>query len=85
METFAAKVIELLREKCSHADQLSTFMGQPVFSVPAKGVSELAALQTEIKDLIDTHFPDREEDVMITIRREGMEDSGFRVWKTKHS
>ncbi|UEG51441.1 hypothetical protein LLH06_10695 [Mucilaginibacter daejeonensis] len=85
METFAAKVTALLKEKCSHSGQLSSFMGQPVITVEPKNVGELEELQTEIKELIESQFPDRDEDIMITIRRNGMEDTGFRVWKSKHT
>lgn len=81
METFAAKVTGMLRRECSHADRLSTFMGQPVITLSPDSVTELDVLQAEISGLIGRHFPNREEDIMITIRRPGLEDTGFRVWK----
>ncbi|WP_255563135.1 hypothetical protein [Mucilaginibacter sp. 21P] len=40
-------------------------------------------MKTEIKELIEGRFPDCEGNMMIIIRRDGMDDTGFRGWKQK--
>jgi hypothetical protein len=80
METFAARVIEVLKRECSCSENLTTLMGQPIINLSDHSAVALQALKTEVNNLINRYLPLRDENIVITVRREGLEDVSFKVF-----
>lgn len=82
-ETFNAQVTEVLRQHASCSPRVKNLMGQVLIELDDHiSTRDTDALKSEIKTLIEQHFPNRTENVSIILRQPERDDSAFKVWKS---
>ncbi|PTQ98146.1 hypothetical protein C8P68_103306 [Mucilaginibacter yixingensis] len=81
-ETFNARVSDMLREHASCAQRVRCLMGQVLLELDDNMTTrDIDALKSEIKALVEQHFPDRTENISIVLREPNQDDTAFKVWK----
>jgi hypothetical protein len=82
METLNSKVIDCLKKDFSEGQGISAYMSHIIIQVEKTYDKLYQELKTEITVLVETHFPERSEDLFFTFCKEGIVDEDFKVPKT---
>lgn len=79
METLQSKVISILKNECSYAGSISMYMKHIIVQSDSPDRARRKALKEEIKELVDHHFPEREENLVFVLTGGQLKDEDFRL------
>lgn len=81
METLNSKVIDKLKE-CNYAANVHAYMKHIIVEFDANCGKEPDQIKKELKNLVQEHFPERNENLVFTISKSQNSESEFTVYKS---